>query len=485
MTIKKRLIVSNVLMIVVPVAITLLVGLFCIGFIWLALINGAGIGIHDREDFERASMAITEVVEHKLEHGADLTSLDPLLQSNGLSVQVRAEGKILYQYGAAEPGDSALLSAAERLSGEITITQNGRSLYTWQGKAGGTDYTVCLLGGSSGRQTYSELKVLLVLSALLLVLTVGLSIFLTNRFLTRFVFRRIETPLHILSDGVHALWDGNLDHRICYDRDDEFLPVCADFNEMAGHLKRSVTLLQQQEQSRKELIAGISHDIRSPLTSIQAYVEGLLDGVAKTPEAQRRYLDTIRTKAEELEHMVSQLFLFSKMELGEEPDAPRPLRLDEKIADMVCSMREESAEKGLRIETELASASIWADPLQVERIMTNILENSLKYKDGPTATVRISLERRDKTCLLCFADDGPGVPPEALPRLFEVFYRSDPARRAPNRGSGLGLAIVASAVQRMGGTITAQNGPDGGLEIRIELPVMEEQRHAEDSDCGR
>lgn len=117
--------------------------------------------------------------------------------------------------------------------------------------------------------------------------------------------------------------------------------------------------------------------------------------------------------------------------------------------------------------------------------MTNILENSLKYKDGPTATVRISLERRDKTCLLCFADDGPGVPPEALPRLFEVFYRSDPARRAPNRGSGLGLAIVASAVQRMGGTITAQNGPDGGLEIRIELPVMEEQRHAEDSDCGR
>lgn len=134
-------------------------------------------------------------------------------------------------------------------------------------------------------------------SVIVILLTIFLSILLTNRFLIRFVFRKIERPLDILTKGVHEIRDGNLDYRIHYDGNDEFLPVCEDFNEMAERLKTSVCQIQRQERSRKELVAGISHDIRSPLTSITAYVEGLLDGIARTPEAQRQYLETIRAKA--------------------------------------------------------------------------------------------------------------------------------------------------------------------------------------------
>ncbi|MGN0268117.1 MAG: sensor histidine kinase, partial [Lachnospiraceae bacterium] len=191
--------------------------------------------------------------------------------------------------------------------------------------------------------------------------------------------------------------------------------------------------------------------------------------------------ETIKTKAEDLEHIVSQLFLFSKMELGEFPEKLCELRLDETIMDIVSSMQEEYRRKGLFIAMELEPVTMYADPVQLQRIVTNILENSLKYKNKEQGNIQISLWRMENGCRLSFADDGPGVPQQALPHLFEVFYRSDPARQNPNQGSGLGLAIVAKVIQRMGGTITALPCTSSGLEIRIDFPgeVME---HGKNSD---
>lgn len=307
-----------------------------------------------------------------------------------------------------------------------------------------------------------------------------MSILITNRFLTKFVFKKIEKPLDILSGGVHEIRDGNLDYRIKYTGDDEFAHVCSDFNEMAVRLKQSVELTQKQEKSRKELIAGISHDIRSPLTSIQAYVEGLLDGVAKTPAVQRRYLETIKAKAENLAHIVSQLFLFSQMELGEYPENPSLIRLDKVISEIVSS--EDYKKSGLDISMELIPAEIYADPIQIRRIITNILENSLKYKNKEKGMAWIRLEQTECGLRLTFLDDGPGVPEESLPHLFEVFYRSDPSRQHPDKGSGLGLAIVANAIRRMGGTAQAFCGTPHGLGIRIDLPIKGEN-HGKNSDC--
>lgn len=119
-----------------------------------------------------------------------------------------------------------------------------------------------------GRQNYSEIKVALMLSVIVIAFTIFLLILLTNRFLTRFVFKRIEGALDILAGGGHEIRDGNLEYRIEYKKKDEFLAVCEDFHEMAMRLKMSVDGMQRQEQRRKELIAGISHNLRSPLTSI-------------------------------------------------------------------------------------------------------------------------------------------------------------------------------------------------------------------------
>nr|WP_296832749.1 ATP-binding protein [uncultured Marvinbryantia sp.] len=474
MTVKKRLFWSNILMILVPVIATVLIGVLCMGFIWFALIHGMGIGIHDPDEFEVACTAISEGVKESLENGSDFSSIQAILEKNQLTLRVDSETESVYTYGEEESDDSALYAAADLLDNQATIAKNGRMLYARQITADGISYTIYLTGGYYNTRSYADLKTAVVLAAILILFTIFASILFTNRFLTKFVWKRIEEPLDILVNGVHELRDGNLDYRITYERQDEFLPVCQDFNEMAGRLKEMVQRIQQQERSRKELIAGISHDIRTPLTSIQAYVEGLLDGIAKTPEAERRYLETIKTKAKDLDHIVSQLFLFSKMELGEYPKDLRELRLNEVMEDIVLPRQEEYRQKGLSITMDLEEVSLKADPVQFQRITTNILENSLKYKVKEQGNLQISLHRKESGFYLSFADDGPGVPEESLPHLFEVFYRSDPSRQNPHQGSGLGLAIVAAAAEQMGGSIRALPSRMGGLEIQIEFEGKEE-----------
>ena len=455
MTLRKRLFWSNILMILVPAGVTLLIGLCCTGLIFFLLTHGTSLRIRNTEDFDRVSLVTAEIVEKHLDTGSAPSELEPLLQSNGMALQVYRGDELLYVYGVSAENDSALLSAAKSLGADTTVSSGGRQLFLKEEDVRGEPYTTCLFG-TVGFQDTQPLKIALAACCLMILLAIVLSIWITNRFLTRFIFRQIEEPLDILTQGVHQLRDGNLDFRILYDRADEFRPVCQDFNEMAGRLKANVRQLQNEEKSRKTLIAGISHDIRSPLTSIQAYVEGLLDGIARTPEAQRKYLTTIKTKAEDLEHIVSQLFLYSKMELGEGADALAPLRLDCFLRDTLEELKPEYAQRGLAIQYDLTPAEILGEPVALRRIVTNLADNSLKYKTSPQGRLGIRLFREEGNLILSFADDGPGVPEEALLHLFEVFYRGDPARQNPGSGSGLGLAIVAGAAKNLGAEASAQ-----------------------------
>ncbi len=474
MQIKTRLYSSNILLIAVPVFLTVMMAIGCGTAVWHIYKNGV-VGFEDSEDFYRASKGISELAEKALRSDApekrdkSLHSLSEFLDRGALSLQIVSDGALVYRYGDEDVKDAQLLSAVALFGGEGSASDGGRSLYARRIAIDGTDYRI-LLFGSDAPLSYDTLKNAVIVAFFILMATLGISIWLTDRFLIRFVYRHIEEPLDILSEGVRQIRDGNLDYRILYEGGDEFSRVCDDFNEMAFRLRQSVTLTQQHERSRRELMAGISHDLRSPLTSIQAYVEGLLDGVASTPEMQRRYLTTIKSKAEDIDRMVRQIFLFSKMELDDYPYAPVILRLDGEIEELLQSVGEEYAEKGLKIETELTHASVRADPELLRRVLLNITENALKYKTKPVGTLRISLAADEKRCRLVLADDGPGVPPEQHARLFDAFYRSDPARREPCRGSGLGLSIAENAVRRMGGTISAGSSALGGLAIEIDLP---------------
>lgn len=183
-------------------------------------------------------------------------------------------------------------------------------------------------------------------------------------------------------------------------------------------------------------------------------------------------MQTILTKANDIDRMVDKLFLFSKLDIGDYPFYPEKIRLKQAVSHLLSSCEKDMSERGMTVHVsdipeELA---VFADPLQLENAMTNILENSLKYKDGETVNVNIRCEEQSDSVNLIIDDDGPGVPPEAVSKLFDVFYRSDPSRNNPHKGSGLGLAITAKILEHFGGKISAENLSPKGLRIIMTIP---------------
>jgi len=172
--------------------------------------------------------------------------------------------------------------------------------------------------------------------------------------------------------------------------------------------------------------------------------------------------------------MVSQLFLYSKMDMGSYPINPEILDIGKETEEFISASLEEYKTKGLSIkaESKISNVNIYADPLQLRSIFTNIFDNSVKYKKKETVTSKVSCFAENDIVKLILEDNGTGVKEEELPRLFEAFYRADPSRNNPQQGSGLGLAIVSKALERMDGSISAENIKKGGLRIIIKIPVL-------------
>jgi signal transduction histidine kinase len=322
----------------------------------------------------------------------------------------------------------------------------------------------------------SEYMPLLVKLTGAMLITMIAIIFFTNRMLTRRMVRSIVTPLDTLSYGVEQVRDGNLDFRLDYLGNDEFSPVCAAFNEMAQRLQNSEDARTRNEESRKELIAGISHDLRTPLTAIKAYLEGIEKGVAQTPEHRQKYFDTIKDKTEDLERIINQLFLFSKLETNEFPVNTERVNIGRAVAKMIDDISEEYAHKGLSLNMARPVPNVDAqvDMTLFRSVISNVLENSVKYKTAEIGKVYVCVMRENGDCVIRISDNGPGVRADALSKLFDVFYRADPSRST--KGSGLGLAIGAKIMKRMNGGIIAELPAGGGLTICLRLPIIPNER---------
>ncbi len=302
----------------------------------------------------------------------------------------------------------------------------------------------------------------------LFIIIVGI---INNLFAIRLT-NRILKPLGPLSEGVEQIRNNNYAYRIDYQKDDEFRPVCEAFNEMAARLETSTAQRQQEEANRRELFAGISHDLRTPLTSIKGYLEGIETGVASTPEMRKEYFSTITRKTAELEHIIEQLFLFSKLDMDEFPINMRKVDIVRSVSDIIEDTISEYAVRGLAIQlAEMPDgAFVLADTLWLRNVIINIFENSATYKTKEQGQMQVSANLLNDFILFNFVDDGPGVQADKLAKLFDVFYRTDPSRN--KKGSGLGLAISAKIIERMGGSIFAQLPTSGGLAIVIKMPLL-------------
>ncbi|MBC5787493.1 MULTISPECIES: sensor histidine kinase [Clostridiaceae] len=475
MTIKKRMFISNILMIIIPAFLAVIILAGCL-FIFLAsMFPHAEYRLGFQEELTETRYEVVELVREWLDKTDPETEAEllELVQENRLTLQIYQGQQIIQRFGDEVLPQKQLEQSLAALDGSGTVSNGTFALFGEQLLLDGKTYQIHIYNPVV-ILSHDRLKLWVVGIGFFMVVVLVFIIFITNRFLIKFVFKRISDPLQTLAEGVHQIRDGNLTHRIFYSGEDEFKPVCEDFNEMAERLRISVVQLQKEEESRKELLASISHDIRSPLTSIRAYVDGLLDGIADTKEKQKAYLGIIQKKTSEIDQMVKKLFLFSKMDIGEYPYSPEILDVSREMEDFITASEEEYQHRGLNFQNVSIpqESFICADPTYFRSILTNLLDNSAKYKEKETVSVSITGERFKHRMVVYVDDDGPGVPEDALPKLFDVFYRNDLSRNNPNQGSGLGLAIVAKAVERMDGAVHAENLPQGGLRMVLEFPTV-------------
>jgi signal transduction histidine kinase len=302
----------------------------------------------------------------------------------------------------------------------------------------------------------------------ILVISLLLILLITNGLLTYFVSRSIVRPLKALKRAAEQIKEGNLDYVVKSNSSDEIGELFVAFEQMRGKLKHSVDLQLQYEENRKELISNISHDLKTPVTSIKGYVEGILDGVADTPEKLDKYIKTIYAKATDMDRLIDELFLFSKLDLHNVPFHFEKVDLVRFLQDCTEELQFDLNEKGISLILEIpvsAAYQVAVDREKLKRVVLNVLENAVKYMDQPQGLIKIRLTEQEEWVLVQIQDNGHGITAEALPHIFERFYRADPSRNSNTGGSGLGLAIVKQIIEGHGGEIRATSEIGVGTSI--------------------
>lgn len=283
----------------------------------------------------------------------------------------------------------------------------------------------------------------------------------------------ILKPLKELNYASEMISSGDLDYEMKYKKDDEIGKFCSEFDIMRLRLKDSLEKQVRFEQSRKQLIASITHDLKTPLTSIKGYVEVLEDGVITDPETINNYLKIIGNKTNQLNHLIDDLFTFSKMELGEFQIMPEPIE-SRRLFDEILAQKHldfQDTEIQFIYEPPTENCLLNVDEFRIHQVLENLISNSRKF----TKTYIKFYTRLYRDFFEFYIeDDGIGIAQSELPMIFDHFYKVDKSRTYSNKGSGLGLAICKQIVEAHGGTISVRSEEGKGSIFKIKLPVQKE-----------
>ena len=299
------------------------------------------------------------------------------------------------------------------------------------------------------------------------------------------IYRSVATPLVKLRKATQNIKDGNLDFVLSVEGTDEFSELCRDFEEMRRRLKESAEEKIVLDKENKELISNISHDLKTPITAVKGYVEGIMDGVADTPEKMDRYVRTIYNKTVEMDHLINELTFYSKIDTNRIPYTFSKLNVEDYFSDC-------AEEVGLELETrgiQLCYANyvdsdvqVIADGEQIRRVIHNIISNAIKYMDkakGMKGIIQIRVKDVGDFVQVEIEDNGKGIAAKDLPYIFDRFYRTDVSRNSAKGGSGIGLSIVRKILEDHGGKVWATSREDIGtimyfvLRKYQEVPVNE------------
>jgi signal transduction histidine kinase len=289
--------------------------------------------------------------------------------------------------------------------------------------------------------------------------------------LALFTATSLTASISHLARGASAMAAGNLSARIAVHGSDELARLAATFNQMAERLETSSRRQAELEQARRSLVAAVSHDLRTPLASLRAAVEALADGVVTDPATVQRYLASISAEAERLGGLIDDLFELSVIDAGNIRIELEPTCLEDLISGTVESMSHQARQRGVRLSglVEPGLAPVLADPHKIQRVILNLVQNAIRHtpSDG---TVDLEAKQVEEAVAVSVTDTCGGIESQDLERLFEPFYRTDPARIRDGSGAGLGLSIAKGIVEAHGGHIWVENTSASGCRFTFTLP---------------
>ncbi len=291
------------------------------------------------------------------------------------------------------------------------------------------------------------------------------------------IYRGVMGPLKKMRAATENIKEGNLDFELCPEADDELGQLCMDLEDMRKRLKSNAEEKVVFDRENKELISNISHDLKTPVTAIKGYAEGIMDGVADTPEKMERYIRTIYNKAEEMDTLINELTFYSKIDTNRIPYNFNIISVNEYFndcaEDLSLELESKNVEFGFFNYVD-KGIKVIADAEQIKRVVHNIINNSLKYMDKPKAKINLRVKDVGDFIQVEIEDNGKGIAAKDLPNIFDRFYRSDASRNSSKGGSGIGLSIVKKIIEEHGGKIWATSREETGTTMYFVLRKYQE-----------
>ena len=295
--------------------------------------------------------------------------------------------------------------------------------------------------------------------------------------LVLWIYHSVVTPIHMLQVAAQNIKNGNLDFEVEVQNQDEIGELCEDFEEMRKRLKDNAEEKLRSEQQNKELISNISHDLKTPITAIKGYVEGLMDGVADTPEKQNKYLQTVYSKAIDMDRLINELSFYSKIDTNKIPYTFHRINVVGYFEDCAEDLGRELEDEHIGFTYENfvdTSVQMIADAEQIKRVINNIVGNSKKYSDKSEKEIHMTVKDVGDFVQIEIEDNGRGIAAKDLPYIFDRFYRTDASRNSSKGGSGIGLSIVKKIMEDHGGKIWVSSKEGVGTTMYLVLRKYQE-----------
>lgn len=294
----------------------------------------------------------------------------------------------------------------------------------------------------------------------------------TSMFLTNWLQRGVFTPVNQLNTAMQNIAEGNLEYRLESDGKGEIGELYRNYEDMRLRLKESTDEKIEREKQNRELISNISHDLKTPITAVKGYVEGIMDGVADTPEKMDKYIKTIYNKANDMDRLINELTIYSGIDNNRVPYDFHRINVAEYFGDCVEEVGLDLESKNIQLNYEdLVSpdTQIIADPEQLKRVINNIINNSVKYLGTEKGVIDIRILDEVDSIRVEIEDNGKGIQAKDLPNIFERFYRTDASRNSSQGGSGIGLSIVKKIIEDHGGYIWATSKEGEGTCLHFVI----------------